>query len=253
MAQHRNSRSGHKHVAPSPGGPLLIAPGLWQTAAKPGQLLTAGERARLAVISSVVRLRKGERLYTQGQPATAVFNILTGVAKTYTPSSNGMQHIVAFLFSGDLVGLAQNGVYVDSAEAVTALTGYRIPTSALEALLRRDADLEFEVVCKLSHDLREMQRHAFFLGKRHATAKIALFLQMLESYQEARNGSVAELYLPMSRSDIGAYAGISLEAVVRAFRELTSRRVIAFRDRRHVRIVDRTALDDAVAERTRSV
>jgi len=57
----------------------------------------------------------------------------------------------------------------------------------------------------------------------------------------------------MSRSDIGAYAGISLEAVVRAFRELTSRRVIAFRDRRHVRIVYRTALDDAVAERTRSV
>jgi predicted transcriptional regulator len=52
----------------------------------------------------------------------------------------------------------------------------------------------------------------------------------------------------MSRSDIGEYVGISLEAVSRAFRSLTARGIIKTRDRRHLRIVDRSAFEALVDE-----
>ena len=52
----------------------------------------------------------------------------------------------------------------------------------------------------------------------------------------------------MSRSDIGNYIGISLEAVSRLFRALSSRGVIAFRNRRHVKIIDRAGLNDIASE-----
>jgi len=52
----------------------------------------------------------------------------------------------------------------------------------------------------------------------------------------------------MSRSDIGNYIGISLEAVSRSFRALSSRGVIAFRNRRHVKIIDRAGLNDIASE-----
>jgi CRP/FNR family transcriptional regulator len=73
-------------------------------------------------------------------------------------------------------------------------------------------------------------------------------LQILETHQISRGESADEVYLPMSRSDFGHYVGMSLEAVSRSFRTLTSRGVIAVRDRRHVKIVNRDGLESIALE-----
>jgi CRP-like cAMP-binding protein len=62
------------------------------------------------------------------------------------------------LFAHDLIGLAQNGSYVNSAEAVTTATLYRIPAAPLQARLRNYPDLDVQVISKLCHELREAQR-----------------------------------------------------------------------------------------------
>lgn len=230
--------------------PNFSSPGLWgPLRERPGRPLTNEERAQLAVISSIVRFGKGTVLYREGEPASAVFNLVAGVARAYRERPDGSQYIVGFLFPDDLFGLAEQGAYVNSAAAVTAVTAYRIPTTLLETKLRSDAALEFGVICKLCHELREAQRHAFLLSQRHAVAKIALFLQMLEGHQAARGESAEEVHLPMTRSDIAAYVGVSLEAVSRSFRQLSSRGVIALTGRRNVRILSRDDLE-AVASHT---
>jgi hypothetical protein len=81
------------------------------------QLLSPQERARLAVIASVVRFKKGDAIYRQGAPADAVYNIMTGVAKAYKTAADGPEHVVAFLFPEDRFGLAQEGVYENSTGA----------------------------------------------------------------------------------------------------------------------------------------
>ena len=50
-----------------------------------------------------------------------------------------------------------------------------------------------------------------------------------------RTVATTEIHLPMSRSDIGQYVGMSLGAVSRTFRALELRGIIAIRDRRHAR------------------
>ena len=215
-------------------------------------MLSDEQRDQIAGISSLVRFHKGEEIYRQGGCADAVFNIITGVVKSYRSLPNARQHIVGFLFPDDLIGLAEEGLYVNSAAAVTAVSGYRIPAAALEARLRKDADLEFQIICKLCHELRETQRHAFVVSRHGAMAKIGLFLQMLENYQAERCEGVGELYLPMSRTDIGDYVGISLEAVSRSFRILASQGVISFRNHRHVKIIDRSRLNNIASENERS-
>ena len=226
-------------------GPSIAAIALWDASGgKRMPLLTDEERAQLAVISSVVRFKKGSRICREAARADAVFNITSGVVKSFRTLRDGTEHIAAFLFPDDLIGLAKNGRYMNSAAAVTAVTGYRIPVAALETRIQKDPGLEFHVICKLCHELREAQRHAFLLSKHHAVAKVALFLQMLENYESARGGSTTEIYLPMSRSDIGDYIGMSLETVSRSFRALTSQGVITVRDRRHVKINSHTQLED---------
>jgi CRP-like cAMP-binding protein len=181
--------------------------------------------------------------YREAQNADAVFNVISGVVKAYRTLPDGTEHITAFLFADDLVGLPEEGRYVNSAKAVTDVTAYRGPVTALESRLRADAALDFHVIAKLCHELREAQRHAILLGRRNAIGRVATFLQLLEHHQEARGEGTHELYLPMSRSDVANYVGMSLEAVSWSLRTLASRGVICFKSGRYLKVVDRAQFE----------
>ena len=234
---------------PSPnGGPTFFAPTLWGGGEQPRSVLSPEDRAMLAIIATVVRFRKGERIYDEGAPADAVFNIVIGVVKSCNSGPNGQENVVGFLFPHDIIGLAENGKYINSAKAVTDVTLYRLPTAALEARMQRNPGLDFQIISKLCHDLRAAQQHGFLLHKQRAIAKLALFLEMLETHRNGSNGPSGEIQLPMTRVDIGAYINISPESVSRAFRELVKRGAIRMRSRRAVEIADRAALEAAVSE-----
>jgi CRP/FNR family transcriptional regulator len=228
-------------------GPAIRAVDLWKqgnpSSGKLHQLLSDDERARLAVISSVVRFRKGAEIYREGDRADAVFNIISGIAKACQHEAGGAGHAVAFLFPDDLFGLAQEGRYANSIKALTPVTAYRIPVAALRSRLTGDAALEFHVIAKLCHELRQAQRHAFLLASKRTLSKLAMFLQMMEQLQAARGEMAGEIYLPMDRTDIAEYVGISLAALSRAFRTLTTRGILHCRDRRHVKVADRDRFD----------
>jgi CRP/FNR family transcriptional regulator len=209
------------------------------------QLLSDDERARLAVISLIVRFKKGEVIYRQGDPAEAIFNIQTGVVAAYNEAPDCREHIVAFLFPDDLPA---EGRYTNSTRAITPVTAYRHPVTMLRTHLSKDAELEFHVICKLCQELRQAQRHAFLLREKRATTKLAMFLQLIEQLQIAKGEQAAEIYLPMDRSHISNYIGITPEAMSRAFRALTTRGIIKLRDRGHVRIVDRHAFNEIAAD-----
>jgi CRP-like cAMP-binding protein len=212
------------------------------------RLLSERERALLAQISVTARFGRGDTIYHAGDPAAFIYNISSGVARTYRTLPNGTRALIKFFFPDDLLGLAEEGAYVNTAEAVTAMTAYRLPVSALENLLRRDAALEWHLLVKLCHDLREEQRHAIILKQQGALARLALFLQMLDRSREARDGGSGEIYLPMSRTDIADYIGFSLAVVSRSFRTLAAHHLISFRDRRHLLIIDHAGLASLIAK-----
>jgi CRP-like cAMP-binding protein len=131
------------------------------------------------------------------------------------PGNPGQEELVcAFLFPEDIFGLAQENHYVNSAIALTPVSA-SVPIAALRGQFSTDAALEFHVIAKLCLELRQAQRHAFVLTSKHTVARPALFLQMLEQLEFARGKRVREIYLPMSRSDIADYVGVSLAAIGR--------------------------------------
>jgi CRP/FNR family transcriptional regulator len=249
LVRQREANMTRARVAGSGRGPAIRAVDPWASSTgKMRQLLSEEERARLAVIASIVRLKKGAVIYRDGRPANMIFNIISGVVKAYKTGRDRSEHITAFLFPDDLLGLSEEGRYTNSAKAITPVTAFQIPVSALRSRLSKDASLEFHVICKLCQELRQAQRHAFLLAQRQALSRVAMFLQLLEQLQTARGESATEVYLPMSRSDIGEYVAMSLEAVSRAFRGLIARGIIKSRDRRHLKIMDRAAFEALVDE-----
>jgi CRP-like cAMP-binding protein len=233
------------------GGPVFTAASPWTGRVGQPNRLLAEDRARLADMATVVRFRKGETIYRQGETPTAVFNIVTGMVKVFKIQPDKSEHIVEFLFQNDLAGLAEDGGFVNSAKALTQVTLYRFPATAVEARLRTHSGLDFQVICKLCHELREAQRHAYLLSRSGASARLSLFLIMLSS-QQASQGETGDLFLPMNRTEIGAYAGLSPEAVSRSFRQMAEQGLIGFSDRRHLRVLDPVRLRAAASSHHRT-
>ena len=70
---------------------------------------------------------------------------------------------------------------------------------------------------------------------------------MLEQLQVARGEDTGEIRIPMDRSDISEYVGMSLSAVSRSFASLASHGIIKTKNRHYLNIVDRGAFEKIVA------
>ena len=143
--------------------------------AAPSELLTARQRRQLAAIATVVRLPARRTLFKGSAPATAIFVCTEGVLMAFRELPSGKRRVAAFLFPGDLSGLAEHGRYVNTTRTVTPAVFHRIRIDDLTSVLKGDAELQFRVLCKVTHELRKSQRHAILLGRRDAPGRLAMF------------------------------------------------------------------------------
>jgi CRP-like cAMP-binding protein len=202
------------------------------------ELLSEEQRRHLAQLATVRHFPARGVIYRAGADADAVFIISEGAVKSFRDLPSGRCRIAAFFFADDLFGLAAAGRYVNTAQAMTAATVYRLEVKVLTDAFRQDSELELRFLCKAVHELREAQHHTIIVARRHAAGRIAMLLRMLER----NNGGDArrsDVFIPMTRSDIANYLGLSLETVVRASRRLESQGIVHFVDRHHARILDR--------------
>ena len=212
---------------------------------RPVRLLTRAQRQQLAGISTTVRLRRRAIVYHEDAAAGWVYIVAAGVVKSFRDLPSGRKRIATFLFAEDVFGLAENGRYVNTTQAVTDIRLYRIHVDALEQLLLRDGHLQLQFLCKVTHVVRQAQRQKIVLTRRDAVGRVAMFLSMLDRRAAAATSAVS---IPMSRSDIASYLGLSLEAVSRATASLARQHIITFTDRHAMRIVDRARFDRLVGD-----
>ena len=109
-----------------------------------------------------------------------------------------------------------------------------------KAIQSRDAELTFQFLCKVTHELRRSLRHNVIIARRDAVGRVTMFLRVLE-----QNGLLEDsrIDIPMSRSDVANYLGLSLESVSRALGRLERSRIIAYEGRHGIRVVDRNRFD----------
>ena len=202
------------------------------------QLLTARQRQQLAAVAAILRVPGKTSLYAADAPATSVWIVESGVVKSTRELPSGKRQVTAFLFRGDVFGLAENGCYVNAARSVTPVTLYRIASDVLTDILRRDAELEFQFICKLMHVVREAQRRSIVIGRRDASGRLAMFMSMLARNERESDPTDDLIPVPMSRTDIAEYLNLTPEAVSRATKRLAREGIAAFHGRHAVRVLD---------------
>jgi CRP-like cAMP-binding protein len=100
--------------------------------------------ATIAREGTTVHYRKGQVLFSQGDPADGVFSIQKGKVKLSVVSKQNKEAVIAILTVGDLVGEAslvgQPPVRLATASAITECSIARLAKPAMMRLLREDND-----------------------------------------------------------------------------------------------------------------
>lgn len=168
-------------------------------------------------------------IYHQGDNATRIFRVNSGVVMTFRLLEDSRRQITGFCTEGEFFGLSPHGDHMDGAVTVTSAGIQSVSISTLET----DAGLRAQIMNHSFRKIEDTQNLMMTLTKTSSEARVAAFLVMLAERRLRRNGTQAEgieVSLPMSRLDIADYLGLSRETVSRRLNELKSLGLIGLPD-----------------------
>jgi CRP/FNR family transcriptional regulator, nitrogen fixation regulation protein len=193
--------------------------------------------AALDGIGAVIALRRDEPLFRPGDRAEFYFKVLKGAVRSCRVLADGRRHIGEFFLARDFIGLDAAGSYAFAAEAIVETTLIRYSRRKVEALAAEEPRIGQSLVEIMRSDLAAARERILLLGHMTATERIASFLLDLSARR-----SDGRISLPMTRTDIGDYLGLTMETVSRAFSQLQSGGIITQHSLHELAIAKPTAL-----------
>jgi CRP/FNR family transcriptional regulator len=112
----------------------------------------------------------------------------------------------------------------------------------------RSPDLQQAISRIMSREIVREHSLMMLLGSMNAEERLAAFLLNISQRMKARGYSASEFHLRMSRAEIGSYLGMKVETVSRTFSAFVHQHMLDV-DKRHVRITDLAALQQAFDKR----
>lgn len=205
--------------------------------------LQPSELEHVRRIVSTMTLHAGQSAIIEGEPAQDLFNVISGAIKLYKLLPDGRRQITGFLSTGDFLGIAYNDTYAYTAEAITDVKLCRFPRRRLEALLPEHPTLERRLLGEAAHEIVAAQDQMLLLGRKTAMERVTSFLLMLAKRAVRMQKSDTQLEVPMTRTDIGDYLGLTTETVSRAISRLRDDKIISVAQRGQIHVLDRGALE----------
>lgn len=175
------------------------------------------------------RLKAGSSLFYEGDTVDRLYQVVSGVLRMTRLLEDGRRQVIAFGYPGDIIGFPRNGCHQTDCEALVdaRLRPYR--RSVLECG-DSDPELHRELLQAALREISAMQDHFMMLGCKSALEKVASFLCVLFERVGEALGQFKQIVLPMSRSDIADFLGLTTETVSRSFTQLRKSNVIAIQN-----------------------
>ena len=187
--------------------------------------------------ASLRRVEAKELLFAEGDKASHLYRIETGAIALYKVLADGRRQIVGFAYPGDLIGLGVDGEHLMNAQAVKPTRVRCLPVAAIRESATKDPALGFKLYEAVARELAATRDLMLTTGQRSAIERVAGFL-LAFSRRNKRNGQdPASFELPMTRTDIGDFLGLTIETVSRTFTKLRQLGLIELPTSNHVRML----------------
>jgi CRP/FNR family transcriptional regulator len=211
-------------------------------------------------INRISRRRKvpaGRALFGGEEASTLVATVLSGVVKVSVSLPDGRTQVVGLHFPSDFVGRPFATSIAPLTEAATDVELCCFERSRFEALLVEHRPLEQLFVRNLTGALDAAREWMLLLGQKSAEERMASFILLCLDRLDPAGCTplpapeTARLELPLARSEIAQFLGLTIETVSRMLKRLSTRGAIAIEPGRGIRVLSRSALEQR-AEQSRS-
>ena len=183
-----------------------------------------------------------EHLFYEEDDDRSVYRVESGIVALYKVLGNGRRQIVSLRFPGDVIGLDVAASRHCGAMAVSPVTARAVTQDMIERLVDRRPETASEIIDIMAAELNSTRHQITLLNRRSALEKLAAFLLELDRRQASKPSQRGCVRIPMSRSDIADFLGLTIETVSRNLTKLKLRKIIHLSDTHTLVIVDRTGL-----------
>lgn len=214
--------------------------------------LDEGEIKLLNRIGRRRTLAIGEQLLWEGDEAILVANVIDGVLKLSSQTSDGKEQILGLAYPSDFLGRPFGRSTPYGVEALTEAQVCVFQRSDFDRFAREHPRLEHKLLERTLTELDRTRRWMVLLGRMNAEQKICSFVLELSdrlSPTACKIGPAASdnVALPLSRQQIADVLGLTIETVSRQLTRMKAQGLIALRSRREVAILRRQELEDRAA------
>ena len=190
----------------------------------------------LDTFGSVLRLKRDATLFFDGDVASHYYKVVSGAVRSCKLLSDGRRHITDFFLAGDFIGVEALKTHSCTVEAVNDTTLVRYDRRMIDALVARSPRVGKFLLDRVCADLSQARARMLLLGRMSARERLASFLLRIGARSRRRDDTIP---LPMTRTDIGDYLGLTTETVCRTFAQLKSAGLIEAPSPHEMRVLKR--------------
>jgi CRP/FNR family transcriptional regulator len=199
--------------------------------------LTPDNRAKLAKLGRIRSLKRGEMLFAPGDTADASATLRFGALKVASTDAEGIERILALVHPAGFIG-EMFAPFV--AHEVTALTDSEVCLLSrhdMEQAISLHPALGVALLLRAQEDLHEARDLLDLSRRKGAKARVAgLVLAFSRAASESPCHSAASFDLPLTRGEIAAMLGLTIETVSRQLGELEEEGALQRRGKRGIEL-----------------
>jgi CRP/FNR family transcriptional regulator len=193
--------------------------------------------------SSQMTFKKGEIIYSEGDPLEYLYIVHTGRVKIYQLFESGKEQLLRILESGEFMGelaLFTEKVLDGYAEALENTEICAIHRDHIQELMKTHATIPLKILSEFSMRLEETEFLVSQLSYRDVETRTASYLIKLVEENQSD-----QIVLPMSKRDLASHLGTTQETISRRLSHFQTNGWIEQKGHRNIKIIDREALEQA--------
>lgn len=176
--------------------------------------------------AQIIPMPSGRPLFRDGDDADHVYEIVEGVVRSSKLLLDGRRQVLSFGYPGDLVGISHDRIYHSDCDTVCPAKVRVYRKNAFNTSFDSDPEFYDRLLKYAAAEVNSMHEHFIMLGCKSATEKVASFLAAIMDRAGKRKEGGIYVNLPMCRSDIADFLGLSHETISRTLTRLREDGVI---------------------------
>ncbi|MBW6505131.1 MAG: Crp/Fnr family transcriptional regulator [Rhodobacteraceae bacterium] len=210
------------------------------------------ERAAIAAISCLKKIRTGETVIDEGETSQHLGYVVDGILCMKKVLPDGRSHIIGFLTRADMFGRIFDGGAGYSVAALTDAELFCLQREPFERILRGNPAVERSFLVNVLDELDAARASVLLLGGRRVLERVAAFLLLLARGNSETGEGAGQMpfvvRVPVRRVELAQYLGTRPESLSRALHALQARAIIRIIDAANFEIIDRAALAEIAGQ-----